>query len=75
MRTMKPIQLFDSPSATYTYLVFDETTREAIIIDPVDVQLERDLAKIASSIAVEVHRHIQLETFGDKITIAIRLPK
>ena len=40
---MSPIQLFDPASSTYTYVLFDETTREALIIDPVDTQLERDL--------------------------------
>jgi sulfur dioxygenase len=39
-----PIQLFDPASSSYTYLVFDEATREAVIIDPVDEQLTRDLA-------------------------------
>ena len=40
---MKPIQLFDTASSTYTYVLFDATSREAIIIDPVDDQVERDL--------------------------------
>jgi len=41
---MSPIQLFDAASSTYTYVLFDESSREALIIDPVDTQLERDLA-------------------------------
>jgi sulfur dioxygenase len=40
----QPIQLFDATSSSYTYLVFDPATREAVIIDPVDEQLARDLA-------------------------------
>ena len=40
---MQPIQLFDPASSTYTYVLFDESTRDALIIDPVDDQLERDL--------------------------------
>ena len=40
---MQPIQLFDQASSTYTYVLFDETSRDALIIDPVDNQLERDL--------------------------------
>ena len=40
------IQLFDPASCTYTYVLVCEDTREAIIIDPVDGQLERDLAVI-----------------------------
>ena len=39
---MKPIQLFDPASSTYTYVLFDQTTRDALIIDPVDEQIERD---------------------------------
>lgn len=34
-------QLFDAKSSTYTYLLADETTREALMIDPVLDQLER----------------------------------
>ena len=40
---MKPIQLFDPESHSYSYLLFDEASREALFIDPVDGQLERDL--------------------------------
>jgi glyoxylase-like metal-dependent hydrolase (beta-lactamase superfamily II) len=36
-------QLFDPESSTYTYLLADEATREAIVIDPVFEQVERDL--------------------------------
>ena len=43
---MKPIQLFDPASSTYTYVLFDQTTREALIIDPVDEQIELDLATL-----------------------------
>lgn len=59
---MQPIQLFDRASSTYTYLVFDETTREAVIIDPVDAQLQRDLATLRQYgltlvWALETHAH------------------
>jgi glyoxylase-like metal-dependent hydrolase (beta-lactamase superfamily II)/rhodanese-related sulfurtransferase len=36
-------QLFDPASSTYTYLIADDTTHEAVIIDPVLEQLERDV--------------------------------
>lgn len=36
-------QLFDPETSTYTYLLADEATREAVIIDPVLEQVERDL--------------------------------
>jgi sulfur dioxygenase len=59
---MQPIQLFDPASSTYTYLVFDEATREAVIIDPVDEQLQRDLATLRQYglkllWTVETHAH------------------
>lgn len=69
---MQPIQLFDPASSTYTYVVFDETTREAVIIDPVDEQLERDLATLRQYglkllWTVETHAH------ADHITSAGQL--
>lgn len=39
-------QLFDPESSTYTYLLADEATREAVIIDPVLEQVERDVGLI-----------------------------
>lgn len=69
---MKPIQLFDPASSTYTYVLFDEASRDAIIIDPVDVQLERDLATLRQYglkllWTVETHAH------ADHITSAGQL--
>lgn len=37
-------QLFDPESSTFTYLLADETTREAVLIDTVLEQTERDVA-------------------------------
>ena len=59
---MRPLQLFDPASSTYTYLVFDEATRDAIIIDPVDEQTERDLDTLRQyglrlCWTVETHAH------------------
>lgn len=36
------LQLFDSKSSTYTYLLADITTKEAILIDPVLEHAKRD---------------------------------
>lgn len=60
--TMSPIQLFDPASSTYTYVLFDEITRDALIIDPVDEQLERDLGVLRQHNlklvwTVETHAH------------------
>ena len=37
-------QLFDSDTSTYTYLLADEETHEAVIIDPVFEHERRDVA-------------------------------
>lgn len=39
-------QLFDQQSSTYTYLLADSATREAVLIDPVFEQVRRDAALI-----------------------------
>ena len=39
-------QLFDAQSSTFTYLLADESTREAALIDPVIENVERDLALV-----------------------------
>ncbi|QLP99600.1 MAG: MBL fold metallo-hydrolase [Burkholderiaceae bacterium] len=59
---MNPIQLFDPASSTYTYILFDEESREALLIDPVDEQLERDLRSLREYglkllWTVETHAH------------------
>jgi len=62
LQTPKPLQLFDPASSTYTYILFDAATREALIIDPVDAHLERDLVVLREKgltllWAVETHAH------------------
>jgi sulfur dioxygenase len=59
---LNPIQLFDPASSTYTYILFDDISREALIIDPVDDQLPRDLAVLREHgltlrWALETHAH------------------
>ena len=55
-------QLFDSQSSTYTYLVADPASREALLIDPVFEQARRDAAlveelglKLAWTLETHVH--------------------
>jgi sulfur dioxygenase len=69
---MKPIQFFDLDSSTYTYLLIDPKSGEAVLIDPVDTQLERDLTAIKAHNAqlvwvIETHAH------ADHITSAAQL--
>ena len=59
---MNPLQLFDPASCTYTYVLHDPVSREAVIIDPVDEQLERDLQvlreqRLTLRWIVETHAH------------------
>lgn len=58
----QPIQLFDPASSTFTYVLVCEETRNAVIIDPVDSQLERDLALLRDKnltliYTIETHAH------------------
>jgi hypothetical protein len=41
-------QLFDEDSSTFTYLLWDETTKDAVIVDPVDIQADRDVKEAAA---------------------------
>ena len=55
-------QLFDPETSTYTYLLADPATREAIVIDPVLEQIERDLGLVADlglalRYALDTHVH------------------
>ncbi|XP_061839014.1 persulfide dioxygenase ETHE1, mitochondrial [Nerophis lumbriciformis] len=55
-------QLFESDSSTYTYLLADNETKEAILIDPVLETIDRDLKLIQElglhlQVAVNTHCH------------------
>ncbi len=65
----KIIQLFDPQSSTFTYILYDDGSGEAALIDAVDAQIGRDLAAIAGKglklkWVVETHAH------ADHITAA-----
>jgi sulfur dioxygenase len=66
---MQPIQLFDPASSTYTYLIFDPATREAVIIDPVDEQLGRDMATLGEH-GLRLVWSVETHTHADHITSA-----
>ncbi|MBN8609962.1 MAG: MBL fold metallo-hydrolase [Deltaproteobacteria bacterium] len=68
-------QLFDLESSTYTYLLADEVSRDAVIIDPVLENVERDLTLIRElgltlRYALDTHVHADhvtaLGTLRDK---------
>jgi sulfur dioxygenase len=66
---MNPIQLFDPASSTYTYVLFDEATREAIIIDPVDTQMARDLGALRAQ-GLQLRYIVETHAHADHITSA-----
>ena len=62
-------QLYDYTSSTYTYLLADESSREALLIDPVFEQFQRDLAMLRElgltlKLVADTHAH------ADHITAA-----
>lgn len=60
-------QLFDSESSTYTYLLADTKTREAVLIDPVREQHERDWA-ILRELGLKLVHTLETHVHADHIT-------
>ena len=76
-------QLFDQQSSTYTYLLADPATREAVLIDPVFEQVQREVALIRELgltllCTLETHVHadhvtgawLLREALGSRIVLA-----
>lgn len=59
-------QLFDRETSTYTYLLADESTREALLIDPVREQIERDL-QILSELGLKLVHTLETHVHADHI--------
>lgn len=66
---MIPLQLFDPASSTYTYLLVDNATRDALIIDPVNAQWERDLAVLHAH-GLTLRWIVETHVHADHITSA-----
>lgn len=60
-------QLFDPPSSTYTYLLADEKSREALIIDPVFEQVNRDTA-LLNELQLELACILDTHCHADHVT-------
>lgn len=60
-------QLFDRESSTYTYLLADEKTSEAAIIDPVKEQYERDVVLI-KQLGFKLKYVLETHVHADHIT-------
>jgi glyoxylase-like metal-dependent hydrolase (beta-lactamase superfamily II)/rhodanese-related sulfurtransferase len=60
-------QLFDRETSTYTYLLADEATREAILIDPVLEQIERDL-DVIQGLGLTLRYALDTHVHADHVT-------
>src|SRR5215469_2335496 len=65
-------QLFDPVSSTYTYLLADERSREAVIIDPVFEQHARDAA-LVRELGLKLLFSIDTHCHADHVTGAWRM--
>lgn len=65
-------QLFDPESSTYTYLLADAETKEAVLIDPVKEQSERDLELVAE-LGLQLTHVLETHVHADHITGASAL--
>lgn len=65
-------QLFDAQSSTYTYLLADRGSREAVIIDPVLEHLANYL-RLLNDLDLQLIASIETHTHADHITAAGRL--
>src|SRR5262245_22330605 len=67
-------QLFDPDSSTYTYVIADDATHEAVVIDPVIEQVERDL-KLIRDHGLKLKYTLETHVHADHITAAQALKK
>jgi len=69
---INPIQLFDAESSTYTYILAAPDSSDAVIIDPVDRNLERDLAHI-ERLGLRLTHVLETHAHADHVTSAGQL--
>jgi sulfur dioxygenase len=60
-------QLYDITSSTYTYVLADDDTREAVVIDPVFEQVSRDLA-LVNELGLKLLYSIDTHCHADHVT-------
>lgn len=60
-------QLFDPQTSTYTYLLADETTRQAVLIDPVLEQVDRDEA-LLDELGLDLVYTVETHVHADHVT-------
>lgn len=67
-------QLFEPLSSTYTYLLGCEATGQAVLIDPVIVAMDRDLAEV-SRLGLTLVYSLDTHIHADHITAGLELKK
>jgi glyoxylase-like metal-dependent hydrolase (beta-lactamase superfamily II) len=65
-------QLFDSETSTYTYLIADERTKEAVLVDAVLEQVERD-RQLLRELGLTLRYCLETHIHADHITATGRL--
>lgn len=65
-------QLFDPETSTYTYLLADPQSRDALLIDPVLERMERDL-RLLSELGLRLRYTVETHVHADHITSAANL--
>jgi len=66
---MRVRQLFDQETSTFSYLLIDEATRQAILIDPVREQLDRDL-RLIRELELDLRYVLETHVHADHVTSA-----
>ena len=69
---LNPIQLFDTESSTFTYLLVAPGAREAVIVDPVERHWERDLQHL-QRLDLQLRYVLETHVHADHVTSAGRL--
>lgn len=67
-----PIQLFDTESSTYTYILPAPGSADAVIIDPVDRHFDRDLEQL-NRLGLKLAYVLETHAHADHVTSAGRL--
>ncbi|GJD17400.1 hypothetical protein RIVM261_023560 [Rivularia sp. IAM M-261] len=66
-------QLFDAETSTYTYLIADTVSKEAILVDPVLERVERD-CQLLKELGLTLKYCLETHIHADHITGTAKLP-